>query len=302
MAYVQEDLSAMASFQSWSEWSQLYEGDNKVDRDDSEIVESLTMGLKQNKIHELVKIWQSWDQTEKDLFYQEFGDIADLLYVKMNAPLIWEMLQFWSSSYRCFNFNSNDMTLTVEEYTSLLNIPNIEVDKIYTKPTHPKGYTLKIMLTVGSDKEWDQDRGEIFVAIYSLVIFPKDLGYIEASLFGFSENLEKGINLVLAILAKTFVSLSHCRTHGGGRFIGWADMSRCHPNFAPLRDFLQNHEDLGHYGKKVWVDVLKNMRTDDIALEEEFKQVSLELQQKKNMYTTKEVKRQVDEAKRDANT
>ncbi|KAK8626029.1 hypothetical protein V6N13_133683 [Hibiscus sabdariffa] len=110
MAHVQVELSAMMSAQRWSESSQLYDGDNEVDRDDSKVVKSLIMRLKQNKIHELVEIWESWDQTEKCLFYQEFGDIADLLY-----------------------FNSNDMTPTVEEYTSLLNIPNIEVDKIYTK-------------------------------------------------------------------------------------------------------------------------------------------------------------------------
>ncbi|KAK9006449.1 hypothetical protein V6N11_035487 [Hibiscus sabdariffa] len=41
-------------------------------------------------------------------------------------------------------------------------------------------------------------------------------------------------------------------------------MRRSHLNFALIRDFLQNREDPGHHGKNVWVDVLKNFRTDDI--------------------------------------
>ncbi|KAK8675970.1 hypothetical protein V6N13_034028 [Hibiscus sabdariffa] len=43
-----------------------------------------------------------------------------------------------------------------------------------------------------------------------------------------------------------------------------------------------------------------DLKRDLQAMEEEFKRMSLELRQKENMYTTKEVKRQVNEAKRDA--
>ncbi|KAK8574726.1 hypothetical protein V6N12_062411 [Hibiscus sabdariffa] len=45
-----------------------------------------------------------------------------------------------------------------------------------------------------------------------------------------------------------------------------------------------------------------DLKRDLQAMEEEFKRMSLELRQKENMYTTKEVKRQVNEAKRDAKT
>ncbi|KAL4278915.1 hypothetical protein GQ457_03G013680 [Hibiscus cannabinus] len=72
----------------------------------------------------------------------------------MNAHLVWTMLQSWSFAYRCFSFNGNDMTSTIEEYTTLLNIHDVEVDKIYTNPTRPKGSSAKIMMITRTDKDW----------------------------------------------------------------------------------------------------------------------------------------------------
>ncbi|KAK8626078.1 hypothetical protein V6N13_133730 [Hibiscus sabdariffa] len=93
MTSVQEEVSALVVAQRWSEWLQLNDGDNEVDRGDSGAMESLTISLKQNKTQELVEIWESWDQSEKSLFYQEIRDIVNLLC----ASLVWVMLQSWNS-------------------------------------------------------------------------------------------------------------------------------------------------------------------------------------------------------------
>ncbi|KAL4323866.1 hypothetical protein GQ457_11G023470 [Hibiscus cannabinus] len=58
--------------------------------------------------------------------WKEIGDIINLLC----ASLVWAMVESWSFAYFCFSFNGNDMTPTVEEYTTLLNIPKIEVENI----------------------------------------------------------------------------------------------------------------------------------------------------------------------------
>ncbi|KAK8486275.1 hypothetical protein V6N13_046287 [Hibiscus sabdariffa] len=109
------------------------------------------------------------------------------------------------------------MTLTIEEYTTLLNIPDVEVDKIYTNSTRPKGYSTKIMMITWADKDWERiisrkqqrhimDNFEVFnlgqqgtkqrrntfaLAICGLVIFPKDIWYGEAPSFDEVVELEE---------------------------------------------------------------------------------------------------------------
>ncbi|MBA0776419.1 hypothetical protein Gotri_011417 [Gossypium trilobum] len=74
------------------------------------------------------------------------------------------MVRFLDPAYKCFTFNQEDMTLTIEEYATLLRINN----------THPD--ILK--------------RVDLFaVSIYGLVVFSKVLGHNEVTVVNFFEKL-----------------------------------------------------------------------------------------------------------------
>ncbi|KAL4279058.1 hypothetical protein GQ457_03G013750 [Hibiscus cannabinus] len=62
------------------------------------------------------------------------------------------------------------------------------------------------------------------LSIYGLVIFPKSLGYIDNAVLELFSSLHKGVNLVPAILAETFQSLTTCKKAGEGRFTGCAQL------------------------------------------------------------------------------
>jgi hypothetical protein len=46
------------------------------------------------------------------------------------------MIGFWDPEYRCFTFDTVDMTPTIEEYESLLNCPKSEKVYFYTPIEH----------------------------------------------------------------------------------------------------------------------------------------------------------------------
>ncbi|MBA0848857.1 hypothetical protein Goshw_008001 [Gossypium schwendimanii] len=54
------------------------------------------------------------------------------------------------------------------------------------------------------------------------MIFPRVLGYIDEVVIDLFDRLDRRVIPVPAILAKTFRSLSACRSAGEGRFIGCA--------------------------------------------------------------------------------
>ncbi|MBA0754545.1 hypothetical protein Gogos_022199 [Gossypium gossypioides] len=62
------------------------------------------------------------------------------------------------------------------------------------------------------------------LSIYSLVVFPKALGYIDEAVGSLFDRLNKKDTPVPAILAETFRSLNECRRKGEGRFIGCAQL------------------------------------------------------------------------------
>ncbi|MBA0567890.1 hypothetical protein Golob_005424 [Gossypium lobatum] len=40
------------------------------------------------------------------------------------------MVRFCDPTYQCFTFNQKDMTPTIEEYSALLRIDNVQLNKI----------------------------------------------------------------------------------------------------------------------------------------------------------------------------
>ncbi|MBA0659992.1 hypothetical protein Goklo_012059, partial [Gossypium klotzschianum] len=68
-------------------------------------------------------------------------------------------------------------------------------------------------------------RVDVFaLSIYGLVIFSKVLGHINDFVSDLFYRLDKSVIPVLAILAKTFRSLSAYRRAGEGKFIGCAQL------------------------------------------------------------------------------
>ncbi|KAK5818399.1 hypothetical protein PVK06_023336 [Gossypium arboreum] len=139
----------------------------------------------------------------------------------------------------------------MEEYTTLLRCPKIQVRKTYARVFSSQTFVKKLMSISGMSEPWvtaqvqqkrdskcipwenlrdlilthpdERKRVDIFaLSIYGSVIFPKALRHVDEAVIDLFDRLEKGITPVLAILAETFKSLSSCRKTSDGRFIGCA--------------------------------------------------------------------------------
>ena len=60
-----------------------------------------------------------------------YHKIALLLPIEVDEQLFKAIILFWDLSYRCFTFNQEDLTPTVEEYTALLRISPPNPDKVF---------------------------------------------------------------------------------------------------------------------------------------------------------------------------
>ncbi|KAK5793894.1 uncharacterized protein LOC108462489 [Gossypium arboreum] len=163
------------------------------------------------------------------------------------------MVQFWNSAYKCFTFREVDLVPIVEEHTTLLRCPKVQVRKAYAKIFNGQTFTKKLMNILGMSEPWvtariqqkrdskctpwknlrdlvlthpdERKRVDIFtLSIYGLVIFPKASRHVDEAVTDLFDRLEKEITPVPAILAERFRSLSTCRKTGGGRFIRYAQL------------------------------------------------------------------------------
>ncbi|XP_040934454.1 uncharacterized protein [Gossypium hirsutum] len=160
---------------------------------------------------------------------------------------------FWNSAYKCFTFGKVDLVPTIEEYTTLLKCPKIQVQKTYAWVFSSQTFVNKLMSIFGMSEPWvtariqqkgdskcipwenlrdfilthpdEKKRVDIFaLSIYGLVIFPKALRHVDEAVIDLIDRLEKGITPVPSILAEMLRSLSSCRKVGEGRFIGCAQL------------------------------------------------------------------------------
>ena len=77
-------------------------------------------------------------------FLDRYGDIALLLPIQVDELLIKAIMTFWDLSYRCFTFNQEDMTPTIEEYIALLRIETSNPNKVFWKKTKGVGFFKKM--------------------------------------------------------------------------------------------------------------------------------------------------------------
>ncbi|XP_052476813.1 uncharacterized protein LOC128032499 [Gossypium raimondii] len=213
-----------------------------------------------------VRIWAETTQREKGDSLTEG--------VKVDKYLFRALAQFWNPAYSCFTFGKVDLTPTVEEYTTLLRCPKIQVDKAYSRTACVPPLLKKLMNITGMSEQWVaariQQKGDskcvpwkslrdlvlvhpdlkkrvdVFaLGIYGLVVFPKALGHIDEAVSDLFDRLSKGVTPVPAILAETFRSLNACRKAREGRRIGG----------TPRRDDIS---------KEKWIEILQNLQDEDI--------------------------------------
>ncbi|MBA0575764.1 hypothetical protein Golob_024787 [Gossypium lobatum] len=135
------------------------------------------------------------------------------------------LAQFWNLAYSCFTFGKVDLVPTVEEYTTLLRCPKIQVDKAYSRAACVPPLLKKLMNITGMIHPDVKKRVDVFaLGIYGLVVFPKALGHIDKAVTDLFDRLSKGVTPVPAILVETFRSLNACRRAGEERFIGCAQL------------------------------------------------------------------------------
>ncbi|MBA0829610.1 hypothetical protein Goarm_014203 [Gossypium armourianum] len=66
-------------------------------------------------------------------FRDKYGDIAQLLFVKLDDALLKAMVRFWDPTYRYFTLNEVHMVPTIEEYSTIFHYDFRDPLRIYWK-------------------------------------------------------------------------------------------------------------------------------------------------------------------------
>ena len=173
------------------------------------------MDLAQNKLIELAGLWELVSGPNKRKFYDLYGQIASLITIEVDVPLIRAAIQFCDPSYICFTFNGDDLVPIVEEYSMLIRLNLQCLNKVYYRrsrlrvhkklakimriePVDADGYL--VSKEGGIRLEWvflrdfinshiNEDRGlaTLALSIYGLVIFLRVIGHIEMTVIDFFE-------------------------------------------------------------------------------------------------------------------
>ncbi|KAL4380077.1 hypothetical protein GQ457_02G021220 [Hibiscus cannabinus] len=138
----------------WSESNQHVSGDSLPAGYVSRYTETAYVSVRKNDLEDLKQIWEGLNRVYRQAFIDRYGDIAYLLYVQVNEPMLRALIKFWNPSYRCFTINGIDLMPTVEEYSELLRVPNIIEDRIYTKPKRNTNMPAQLAALTGRSEEW----------------------------------------------------------------------------------------------------------------------------------------------------
>ncbi|MBA0754661.1 hypothetical protein Gogos_020649 [Gossypium gossypioides] len=239
----------------WAETIWREKGDSLAEGYVSELWDFTRISVIQNDLQEMKEIWDQWDDETKQLFYCDYGDLPYRLSVKVDKHLFRALAQFWNPAYSCFIFGKVDLVPTVEEYTTLLRCPKIQVAARIQQKGDSKCIfwkSLRDLVLVHPDVK---KRVDVFaLGIYGLVILPKSLGHIDEAVSDLFDRLSKGVTPIPAILAETFRSLSACRRAGEGRFIGCTQLL-LELVATPRRDDITEEK---------CMTILQNLQEDDV--------------------------------------
>ncbi|MFQ6667419.1 hypothetical protein Gotur_033458 [Gossypium turneri] len=266
-----------AAVRVWAETTQREKGDSLIEGHTSELWDFTRISVVQNDLREIREMWDQWDNETKQLLYCNYGDLSYLLSVKVDKYLFRAFAQFWNPAYSCFTFGKVDLTPTVEEYTTLLRCPRIQVDKAYSRAACVPPLLKKLMNITGMSEQWVaariQQKGDRKCVPWKSL---RDLVLVHP-------DVKKRVDvfaLVPAILVETFRSLSACRRTGEGRFIGCSQhlLAWFHSHFwkmekvsyrvfsdsySPLEELVAvpRRDDIS---EEKWMAILQNLQDEDI--------------------------------------
>ncbi|MBA0788347.1 hypothetical protein Gotri_025965 [Gossypium trilobum] len=225
-----------AAVRVWSKKVQQEKGDSLVEGYVSELWDFTRISVIQNNLQELKEIWDQWGDEIKQLFYSNYGDLPYLLDVKLDKHLFRALTQYWNPAYSCFTFGKVDLVPTVEEYTTLLRCPRIQVDRAYSKAVYVPTFLKKLMSITGMSEQWEKG------------IFPKALGHVDEVVSDLFDRLDKRVTPVPVILAETFRSLNACKRA---------------ENYSPLKELVATprRDDIT---EEKWMMILQNLKEEDV--------------------------------------
>ena len=93
----------------WSEQIHQSQGDCLIPSYVSSLSEEPYIDLTQNRLSDLVILWEQFGISKKKRLRETYGDIASLILVPIEKPLLQAAMRFWDPSYRCFTFGKNDL-------------------------------------------------------------------------------------------------------------------------------------------------------------------------------------------------
>ncbi|XP_057981272.1 uncharacterized protein LOC131166712 [Malania oleifera] len=225
-------LEKESAVQIYSENQQSQWGDSVDKESVIEVLDRVNLNIRSNSLEELRVIWKGWSPQRRLKFSRLYGHIGFLLHVFVNLHVIEVLVEFWNPSYCCFTMDGVDMAPTIEEYTSLLHLAKLTTPyKTYVQDPRASFVKelhdvigVKIQKTEDTKITWpclkrllEKEDGEeaqmhmLALAIYGLIIFPKEVGTIDQNTISFVAQVKEGINPIPGILAETFRSLHECQ-------------------------------------------------------------------------------------------
>ena len=89
--------------------------------------------LTQNSLSDLAILWGQFSLSERKRFRETYDDIASLISMPVEEPLLRVVMRFWDPSHKCFIFGKNDLVPTIEEYSVLIGLELQHPDKVYNQ-------------------------------------------------------------------------------------------------------------------------------------------------------------------------
>jgi len=185
------------------------------------------------------KLTTHFQNVDKDTFFRKYGRLMKIAKVEVLSLAVRALVHFWDPDYRCFSFESIDLSPIMKEYGMLTEFPNnlyriyfpLRFNKIIpelskllrianlenfleNKTTCLKWRMLEIELEKKSGSEKER---LIALGIFGLVLFPSQTGVVSLeAVVAYVEYENTQINQVAVILAETILTLNHCRRTGKG--------------------------------------------------------------------------------------
>ncbi|MBA0722542.1 hypothetical protein Golax_003209 [Gossypium laxum] len=137
----------------------------------------------------------------------------------MDKHIFRALAQYWNNAYSCFSFGKVYLVPTVEEYTTLLRCPKIQIDKAYSRAANSAGFDL-------GTSGYEEMSRHFHLEYLWVSHLPKALGRVDNAVSDLFDWLDKRVTPFLTILVETFRSLTACRR---------AVFSK---DYSPLKEFI----------------------------------------------------------------